>query len=158
MAAILAERRDLGVHLEADSFFRFIRAGHVEPWKPESQAQNEAVMGIVARAAVGYAQAGYFTVVEGVLIPGWFLEPLLETLRGGGRAVACAVLRAPLEMCIERVQNRAGEPPIDAGIMERIWRGFTDLGEFEGNALDVERIDAEGVSDLLERRLHRLAV
>jgi adenylate kinase family enzyme len=36
-AAHLAARRERGVHLEADSFFRFISSGYVEPWKPESE-------------------------------------------------------------------------------------------------------------------------
>ena len=52
---LLAEASERAVHLESDRFFRFIASGYVEPWRPESHAQNTVVMGIVARAAAGYA-------------------------------------------------------------------------------------------------------
>ncbi len=35
------------MHLESDSFFHFIRAGYVEPWRRESHEQNTTVMHIV---------------------------------------------------------------------------------------------------------------
>jgi len=141
------------VHLESDTFFHFIRAGYVEPWRSESHAQNEAVMRIVARAAGGYASAGYRTTVEGIFIPGWFLEPVREALHGEGHEVAYAVLRASLGTCMARVQAREGEPPIDAGAVERVWQSFVGLGEYELNAIDVEGLEAEEVSALLTRRL-----
>jgi hypothetical protein len=53
-------------------FFHFIRSGYVEPWKPESHEQNRIVMGIVANAAATYAAAGYFTIVDGIIIPPGF--------------------------------------------------------------------------------------
>jgi tRNA uridine 5-carbamoylmethylation protein Kti12 len=152
-AGILSARSDRAVHLEADAFFRFIRSGHVEPWRPESHEQNQVVMRIVAGAAAGYASAGYLTIVEGIVIPGWFLEPLRDALRDAGQAVAYAVLRAPLDACLARVQSREGDPPIDAGAIERIWRSFADLGDLEENALEVGDMDPEGIADLLARRL-----
>lgn len=111
-ASILAGRFDRAVHLESDAFFRFVRSGYVEPWKPESQEQNRIVMQIVAEAAAGYAAAGYFTIVDGIVIPRWFLAPLRDALYEAGHDVAYAVLRAPLEVCRARVQGREGEPPI----------------------------------------------
>ena len=42
-------------------------------------------MRTVARAAVAYAEAGYLTVIDGIVIPGWFFEPLRDALRGAGR-------------------------------------------------------------------------
>ena len=92
-AAILAERSPRAAHLEADRFFAFIQSGYVEPWKPESQEQNEVVMGIVARAAAGYTDGGYLTIVDGIVIPAWFLRPLREALETAGHRVAYAVLR-----------------------------------------------------------------
>jgi tRNA uridine 5-carbamoylmethylation protein Kti12 len=152
-AEILSSRSDRAVHLEADAFFRFIRSGHVEPWRPESHEQNQTVMRIVAGAAAGYASAGYLTIVEGIVIPGWFLEPLRDALRDAGHAVAYAVLRAPLELCLARVQGREGDPPVDAAAIEQIWRSFSDLGELEENALWAGDMDPEGIADLLARRL-----
>lgn len=153
VAGILAAREQRAVHLEADAFFRFIGTGYVEPWKPESKEQNEIVMRIVAGAAGGYAEAGYFTVVDGIVIPAWFLKPLSEALKGSGHSVAYAVLRAPLSTCLERVQSREGEPPIDSGAIEQLWRSFADLGDLERNVIDVDGRDPEETADLLSRRL-----
>jgi predicted kinase len=152
-AALLAARSERAVHLESDAFFSFIRTGFVEPWKPESQDQNATVMRIVAGAAAGYASAGYGTIVDGIVIPGWFFEPLRDTLREEGHAVCYAVLRAPLEVCLARVQGREGEPPIDAGAIEQLWRSFADLAELERHVLDVDGMAPERVSDELAERL-----
>lgn len=155
-AGILAERRERAVHLESDVFFRFIRAGRVEPWRPESHAQNEVVMRIVAGAASGYAAAGYLTVVEGIVIPGWFYEPLREALADAGHRVAYAVLREPLEVCAARVRGREGPAPLaEPGTLERIWSSFADLGELEPCAHDLGGRAPERTADLLEELLER---
>jgi adenylate kinase family enzyme len=153
VAAILAERCDRAVHIEADLFFRFIRSGHVEPWRPESHQQNEVVMRIVAGAAAGYAAAGYFTVIDGIVIPGWFFEPLRDALREAGHEVAYAVLRAPLPVCAARVRDREGIPSVDSSVIERLWRDFADLGDLERNALDLDGEPPKHAADLLEARL-----
>lgn len=153
IAEILAARRPRSVHLESDAFFRFIRSDYVEPWKPESHRQNLVVMDIVAGAAAGYAAAGYRTIVDGIVIPGWFFEPLREALREAGHPVAFVVLRAPLDVCVARVRSREGIDEIDAGAIEQLWRSFADLGELERNVLDVDGKAPSEAADLLERRL-----
>ena len=153
VAGILAARAARAVHLEADAFFRFIRSGSVEPWRPESRAQNEIVMRIVAHAAADYAAAGYFTIVDGIVIPDWFLQPLCDALHGAGHSVAYAVLRAPLSTCTARVQSREGIPLADANVIERIWQSFADLGKLERNALEVGDKTPDGAADLLARQL-----
>jgi hypothetical protein len=65
----------LGAHVEADSFFRFVRSGYLEPWLPESHTQNVTVMQAVASAAAAYADGGSTTVVDGIVSPKWFLSP-----------------------------------------------------------------------------------
>jgi adenylate kinase family enzyme len=35
-ARLLAERSERAVHVDSDHFFRFIKSGFVEPWRPES--------------------------------------------------------------------------------------------------------------------------
>ncbi len=153
VAHLIAGGSTPSVHLEADAFFHFIHTGYVEPWKVESREQNETVMRIVAAAAAGYASAGYLTIVEGIFIPGWYLEPVRDVLREEGHEVAYAVLRAPLSDCMARVQAREGDPPIDAGAIEQVWQSFAELGEFEPNALDVDDREADEVSALVIRRL-----
>ena len=152
-AEILTERWRRAVHLESDVFFRFIRSDYVEPWKPESHEQNRVVMDIVAAAALGYARAGYRTIVEGIVIPGWFLEPLHDTLRDAGHPVAYAVLRAPLSVCSARVQSREGLPPVDLSAIAQLWESFADLGELERHVLDVDSTEPGEAADLIARGL-----
>ncbi len=152
-AELLATRSARGVHLQADTFFHYIRSGYVEPWKSESRVQNEVVMRIVAAAAAGYAEAGYTTIVDGIVIPAWFLVPLRDALVEAGQGVAYAVLRVPLERCLERAQNREGSPPIDAGAIEQLWRSFAELGDLERNVVEVDGQAPEQVADLVSQKL-----
>lgn len=106
-------------------------------------------MRAVAEAARAYADDGWFTIVEGIVIPRWFLGPLRASLEGAGQKVAYAVLRAPLELCIAR---REQMPP---GIVEGVWRQFEDLGELEPNAIDVTSASTEAVAGELADGLGR---
>jgi hypothetical protein len=152
-AGLLATRSDRAVHLEADRFFDFIRSGYVEPWKPESREQNTTVMRIVAHAAAGYAAAGYFTIVDGIIMPRWFLEPLGDSLRAEGHRVAFAVLRAPLDVCASRASIRESQPPADPDVGENLWRDFSDLGVLESHAIEIGTKRPEEVAELLADRL-----
>jgi len=151
-ASILVARHDRAVHLEADTFFRFIQSGYVEPWKTESHEQNRIVMEIVAGAAAGYAAAGYFTVVDGIVIPGWFAEPLRDALHAAGLPVAYAVLRAPPTVCAKRAEEREGVRLAESEAAA-IWRQFTDLGELEENVIEVGEEPAEEVAEIVGERL-----
>jgi predicted kinase len=151
-ASILVERSSPAVHLEADAFFRFIRSGYIEPWKPESHDQNRVVMEIIAKAAASYAGAGYFTIVDGIVIPRWFLDPLRDELHAAGLEVAYAVARAPLSVCTARLREREGLLG-DPGAIGQLWEEFADLGPLEANAVDVTGISPEEAADVLERLL-----
>jgi predicted kinase len=152
-ARILAARFPRAVHLEVDTFFRFIRSDYIEPWKPESHEQNRVVMSIVAEAASGYAAAGYRTIVDGIVIPRWFFEPLRDAIRQAGHPVAYAVLRAPPSTCLARVRSREGEQLDDPAVIEQLWESFANLGELESNAVDLGDASPEGVVDEVVRRL-----
>jgi adenylate kinase family enzyme len=134
-ARAVAGRRDRAVHLESDRFFHFIETGYVEPWRPESHEQNSVVMRIVGDAAGGYADAGYFTIIDGIVSPRWFFEPLRNRVTGLGHAVAYAVLRPPLDVCIARAIGRASDRLADTSVVEQLWRDFADLGS-SGASLD----------------------
>lgn len=152
VARLLAERPARAVHLESDAFFRFIRSGYVEPWKPESHRQNQAVMRVVGQAAASYATAGYTTTVEGIVIPGWFFEPLRETLAEAGHRVAYAVLRASLEVCTARARDRPQQPLASTAAVKRLWESFADLGALEPHAIDVSDASPVEVAETLSRR------
>ena len=151
-AKLLAERSSPAVHLEADAFFRFICAGYVEPWKPESHEQNRLVMRIVSEAAAAYATAGYFTIVDGIVIPRWFLEPLRDGLHAAGLEVAYAVARAPLSVCAARLREREGLLG-DPDVIGQLWSDFEDLGTLEGNAVEVDGISPDEAADAIARLL-----
>lgn len=150
----LAAAASRGVHLESDRFFQFISAGYVEPYKTEAHAQNTAVMGIVARAAAGYAEAGYTTIVDGILIPGWFYEPLRDALQAAGHEVALAVLRASLTVCRARVAARSGNDLSDPAVVEQLHHSFAALGPLEPHVIDTGARSPGEVAELISRRLH----
>ena len=153
LARILAARADRAVHIESDVFFHFIQSDYVEPWKPDSHAQNRTVMRIVADAAASYAAAGYFTIVDGIILPGWFLEPLRDSLRDAGHVVAYAVLRAPLAVCAPRARSRESEALTDPALVKSLWQKFADLGPLESNAVEVGTKSPDEAADLLALRL-----
>ena len=152
-AAVLADRHPAAVHLESDRFFHFIHSGYVEPWRPESHQQNAVVMRIVGEAAAGYASAGYFTIVDGIVIPRWFLTPLRDVLQAAGHAVAYVILRAPLDTCTARVQAREGTPTVDPEALAGIWSQLTDLGPCERNVLDVDGLSPAEAATAIEEIL-----
>jgi predicted kinase len=148
----LARRWRRSVHLESDQFFHFIQSGYVEPWRSGSHGQNQAVMGIVAQAAAGYMQAGYATVIDGIVLPGWFFEPLRNALQREGFAVAYAVLRPSLAVAQNRARTRLGSLS-DPAVIEQIWKGFTDLGVLESHAIDSTDQTPEQTATAIEDRL-----
>jgi tRNA uridine 5-carbamoylmethylation protein Kti12 len=141
------------VHLESDFFFRSIASGYVEPWLPESHDQNTAVMGIVAKVAAGYADAGYFTVAEGIVIPRWFFEPLRDQLRAAGHAVAYAILRPSLGACVSRAAGRRQAELADPVVIEQLWNEFSELGPLERHVIDTDDLTARETADTVARRL-----
>ena len=110
-------------------------------------------MRIVAEAACGYASAGYFTIVEGILIPGWFFEPLRDSLRSAGHQVAFAILRAPLDICKSRVVARDTARLSVPRVVDRLWHEFADLGALESHVIEVGTQSTAEVAELLRRRL-----
>ncbi len=134
-------------------FFDFIGPGFVEPWKRESLEQNLVVMRIVAAAAAGYADAGYFTIIDGIVSPRWFFAPLRDALWAEGHAVAYAVIRAPVAVCVARVASRAGGRLADAKVIEQLWGDFADLGELEGHGISSFETSADAVAMEVGRRL-----
>src|SRR5690349_2251272 len=96
--------------IEGDAFFAFVRRGYIEPWKPESQQQNTAVVEAAA-AATGRLSAYASVIYDGVIGP-WFLPTFLAL--SGVTTLNYVVLLPPLDVCLSRVERRVGH-------------GFTDL-------------------------------
>jgi predicted kinase len=145
VAHLLAARAERGVHLETDKFWGFIAGGYVEPWRPEAHEQNAVVMDIVSNAAARYSAAGYLTIVDGILIPGWFYEPVRDGLRELGYQVVYVVLRAPLAVCVDRAGSRANWPVTNTSAIERLWGAFADLGPLESHVMTTYGVDPEEI-------------
>ena len=105
VAALVAKRFDPSVLVDGDAFFAFLARGAVEPWLPESHAQNEVVTRAAASAAGAYARGGYTTVYDGVVGP-WFLPTFVEA--AGLDRVEYAVLLPTVDTCVTRVATRVG--------------------------------------------------
>ena len=152
-AQLIADARAPSVHLEADRFFHFIRGGYIRPWTAEALEQNQVVMGLAAEAAAGFAEAGYFTVIEGIIIPRWFFAPVRDRLRETGQTVAYAILRAPLELCLARTAHRPAPGDEIERVVRAIWPQFDDLGELERHVIEV---GSHSPTELAERISQRL--
>jgi Cdc6-like AAA superfamily ATPase len=147
VAHLLAERTDVSVHVESDCFFHFIARGYIDPWKPESHEQNTTVMQIVREVAVTYARAGYWTVIDGIIIPGWFFEPLRDSIGASGFDVAYAV-------AVERAAIRRASPLSEPAVVEQLWNAFCDLGALEQHAIEItERQTSEQTAGVVAERL-----
>ena len=133
IAAALASQAELGVHLESDWFFRWIRSGFVPPYLPASRAQNTLVMDLVTDAAAGYAKAGYTVAWDGIVGP-WFLDRVVGRLAAHGVTVSYLVLRGAKDTSLARVRARDGTTEISGA--EVMWDHFADLGELEAHVVE----------------------
>ncbi len=136
--------------LETDWFWSVVRAGKVEPWLAEAHEQNGTVVDAAAAAMSRYAAGGYAVVAEGILGP-WFLPVLAAPLRAAGVPLHYAVLRPPLEVCVDRVRSRApAGGSITSAPARHMWEQFSDLGPYEAHVVDNEHLSpAEAAETVL---------
>jgi predicted kinase len=151
-ARLIATAATLGVHIEADSFFHFVRGGYLEPWLPESHPQNVIVMEAVASAAAAYAEGGYTTVVDGIISPQWFLAPLSEALAARGQAVSYAILRPTLTTCIARAALRRDDALSNPDVITQLWNDFADIDRLERHVVEVDDLEPERVAQAVTGR------
>ncbi|MGQ9368742.1 AAA family ATPase [Azospirillum sp. ST 5-10] len=137
------------VHLHGDDFWHFIRQGAIPPYLPEAHEQNRCVMAVLARASQGYAEGGYFVVVDGIVGP-WFLDPF-RTLT---RPVHYVILRPDLEAAIDRCRRRGGDTLADPVPITALHRQFSSLGAFERNVIDTAGHGTQDTLTAVREALH----
>jgi hypothetical protein len=143
VAAALAERSARpAVHLHSDDFYRYIRSGYVEPYRPEAHEQNRVVVGVLAGAALGYAAGGYLVLLDGIIGP-WFLGPFRDGAEDAGGPLHYVVLRPGLVQTLRRARGRPGPGLRDSGPVRALHRQFSQLGDLEEHVLDTSRLTAE---------------
>lgn len=121
VARLLADRLDHSVLVEGDAFFAFLASGAIEPWLPESNAQNGVVTAAAAAATAAFVRGGYDVVYDGVMGP-WFLDEFAAAMGIG--AFDYAVLLPSEEECVRRVATRTGHGFTDEDAARRMHHEF----------------------------------
>jgi predicted ABC-type ATPase len=103
VAHALADRFEPGVLIEGDAFFGFLRRGAIDPWLPESSAQNEVVTRAAAAAAGAYTTGEYTVVYDGIVGP-WYLPTFAAAT--GLDALDYVLLLPSVERCVTGVATR----------------------------------------------------
>jgi predicted kinase len=124
------------VHLHSDDFWGYIGTGHVDPWLPEADEQNQMIMQIAAEVAALYARRGYLVALDGVIRP-WALD-YYENL---GVPSHFMVLRTSVDEAVRRCQARGGDSLTDPEIVAELHSQFADLGAYEHHVLPVDGLD-----------------
>ena len=136
------------VHLHSDDFWGYIKTGKIDPWLPESHAQNRMVMEIAAGVAGTYARNGYFVALDGVIRP-WTL-PIFYSL---GLPLHYLVLRTTADEAVARCSARGGDSLADPEVVRQLHAEFVDMGEFEPHVLEVGGLDRESTVEAVRTAL-----
>ena len=122
VAAALAARFDPSVLVAGDAFFDFLATGAIEPWLPESQAQNEVVTEAAAAATGEFVAGGYTTVFDGMVGP--VVPADVRGRRRRCRRSHYVMLLPSVERCLDRVATRADHGFDDAGATRKMHGEF----------------------------------
>lgn len=148
-----ASPAERSAHLHADDAFAWLRQGAIEPWRPQADAQNAAVMRALAAAAVSLAADGYEVLLDGVIGP-WFLGAFQTAAQAGGVNLDYVVLRPSLAAALDRALTRVGHPLTDPEPVVRAMHAqFADLGVLERCAVDTTGLSAEASAGLVREEL-----
>jgi len=142
VAALVADGLPRSVLIEGDAFMAFLRQGAIEPWLPESHAQNEIVVEATALATGRFAR-DYPTVFDGVMGP-WFLDRFLAET--GLDALDYAVLLPDVEVCVERVFTRVDHGFRDESAARKMHHEFARC-EIDARHVIVNHSTAEDAAD-----------
>lgn len=128
----LIEALSLGVLIDGDAFFQFVKRGWVAPWEPAAAKQNEAVIEALGAASGAYARGGYTVLVDGIVGP-WFLD----RFRGAFTApVHYVVIRPSREAAFARGTARPEPHLNDAVPIAKMYDEFASLGVYERHVVN----------------------
>jgi cytidylate kinase len=150
VAALVADRLPRSVLIAGDAFFDFLRQGAIEPWRPESHAQNEVVVEAQALGSGRFAR-DYETVFDGVVGP-WFVDTFLAA--SGLDALDYVVLLPDVEVCVERVMMRDGHVFRDEEAARKMHHEFS-VCELDERHLLANHSTAEAAADEVLDRWQR---
>lgn len=144
---------------EADWWWTTIVKGHVPPWRPEAHEQNRAIVRSFVAAATMMVQAGYSTVLEGIVGP-WMLDILMEEAAARNVEIDYVVLRPEADVAVDRAVSRVGDDRVpghpaltDETPIRKMWREFSALGDHERFVLDTTAWNATQTADEIWSRV-----
>jgi hypothetical protein len=157
VAPLVADRHEPSACLDLDWFFAALRRGAIAPWQREAHRQNRTVLTAAAEAVAAFAGGGYFTVAEGILYP-TMIDLFAAAGARHGISLNYAVLRAPIGVVQQRVQDRRLEPRhaealADADVVGDLWSQFEQLGVAERHRVDSGQRGPDDVAREIDRRL-----
>jgi hypothetical protein len=157
VAPLVADRHEPSVCLDLDWFFAKVRRGYIEPWLGEAHAQNRVILRAAAEAVAAFAQGGYFTVAEGILYP-FMVDLFAEACVPHWIELNYAVLRAPIDVVQQRVQDRRSEPGhagalADASVVDDLWAQFESHGVEERHRVDTGARPTGAIAGEIDGRL-----
>jgi broad-specificity NMP kinase len=157
VAPLVADRHEPSVCLDLDWFFAKVRTGFIEPWRAEAHAQNRVVLAAAAEAVATFAEGGYFIVAEGIVYP-FMLDLFAEACAPHDVAVNYAVLRAPIGIVQQRVQDRRAAPEhyaalADAAVVDDLWAQFEGHGVEERHRVDSGERTPDAIAAEIDDRL-----
>jgi predicted kinase len=151
VARALADLLDPSVDFESDWYWSIVRRGFIPPWDPASHGQNRTVLAAMAASVGELAKGGYHVVVDGIIGP-WQLDLFESAFGAAGLDMHYTVLRPTLEVALARATGRTAPALVDDTPIRSLWEQFSDLGPYEGHALDNSELDvAATVAAVWER-------
>jgi tRNA uridine 5-carbamoylmethylation protein Kti12 len=156
VAPLVADFESPSACLDLDWFFAKLRQGAIAPWLEEAHQQNRVVLSAAASAVATFAAGSYFTVAEGILYP-FMLDLFAGACESLGIDINYAVLRAPLDVVQERVQQRTSEPLhkdalADEGVVGDLWTQFESAGVDERHRVESGHLPPSEVAAEIYRR------
>jgi predicted kinase len=155
IARRLAERSDrsTAIHMHTDDFYAYIRKGFVEPWRPESQAQNITIMNVAAQAAAAYALGDYDVVADGIVGP-WFFDPWLAVAATLGIELNYVLLMPDEASAVARGTARTTPGAMtDEAVIRTMWGHFRTYAPDPRHVLDTTGQSAAETADLVRAGL-----
>jgi gluconate kinase len=154
VSRLLAQRYRRSVHLHTDDFWHAIVQGGIPPHRPESDQQNQTVVGVIAEAAFGYAAGGYTTIVDGIVGP-WMMGHYRDvSQRRPEIGLHYVVLRPDRETALRRALERTGPGAlVEPEPILSLWEQFGDLGDLRRHSLDTTLLDAEETAAVVYRQV-----
>lgn len=133
------------LHIQSDVFCRFFNDPFPDPASAEGAHRYEVIGVAQAAAATRFALGNYTVILDGTLLPQG-ADGMAEICGHHGVTVHYAVLRADLDICLQRARGRDSTEPPDLQGFQTLYSRFVELGQRESHVIDASG-SAEQVAD-----------